>query len=116
MNTQEIARRLEIAAAAAPPVKDTRVVVKFAPNEWRLGNVVRSRINKVIVIFDNDSVETLPWVASKIKEPKSAEAKRINKKVLTDAQVKDLMLFKAVPSKTPSRKAPVKMNPRSPAA
>ena len=45
-------KSLIAAAAVSPPVKGTRVAVKYGPNEWYLGTVVRSGA-KVTVNFDD---------------------------------------------------------------
>ena len=86
MNKLLIARRLEV-AAVAPPVKGTRVAVKYGPNEWYIGVVTRSGA-KITVAFDDGSTEAHPWSALKIK---AIAYKRVRKTPITDAQVKDLL-------------------------
>ena len=109
MNTLLIVRRLET-AAATPPIKGTRVAVKYGPNEWYIGTVVRSGA-KITVAFDDGSTESHPWSALKIK---AVEYKRIRKTAITDEQVKVLLgapaaaAPKAVKTVTPPKVSDIK--------
>ena len=106
MKTLLIVRRLET-AAATPPIKGTRVAVKYGPNEWYLGTVVRSGA-KITVAFDDGSQEAHPWSALKIK---AVGYKRVRKTAITDEQVKSLL---ATPAKvsTPQQKRKVVKAPK----